>query len=240
MLKSMIEKVFGDRSAKKLKSIYPIVEKINEIYGSLQGLSDEDFRANLQKIKDDIQKRLEAEKGLLAELEEEYLQKKTDATHDALNRQQTRLKQQTKKVLDGYLPEVFAFVKETCRRLKGHSYQVVEHQQVWDMVPFDVQLIGGIALHDGEIAEMATGEGKTLVAVLPLFLNAMTGDGAHLVTVNDYLAKRDSQWMSPVFEYHGFSVGCLQNMMEPQDKQEIYACNVVYGKQRVWFRLFAG
>ncbi len=229
MLKSMIEKVFGDRSAKKLKSIYPIVEKINEIYGSLQGLSDEDFRANLQKIKDDIQKRLEAEKGLLAELEEEYLQKKTDATHDALNRQQTRLKQQTKKVLDGYLPEVFAFVKETCRRLKGHSYQVVEHQQVWDMVPFDVQLIGGIALHDGEIAEMATGEGKTLVAVLPLFLNAMTGDGAHLVTVNDYLAKRDSQWMSPVFEYHGFSVGCLQNMMEPQDKQEIYACDVVYG-----------
>jgi len=229
MLKSMIEKVFGDRSAKKLKSIYPIVDEINEVYKSLQGFSDDEFKGNLQEIKEDIQKKLEAEKGLLASLEDEYQQQKTDATHDALIKQQQRLKEQTKMVLDGYLPQVFAYLKETCRRLVGHSYQVVEREQVWDMVPFDVQLIGGIALHDGEIAEMATGEGKTLVAVLPLFLNAMSGDGAHLVTVNDYLAKRDSQWMAPVFEYHDFSVGCLQNMMESQAKQDIYACDIVYG-----------
>ncbi len=229
MLKSMIEKVFGDRSAKKLKSIYPIVEEINKVYKSLPGLSDEVFKSNLQEIKKDIRQKLKVEKEVLARLEDEYQSHKTDANHDALNKQQQKLKEQTKKVLDDYLPKVFAYLKDTCRRLIGHTYQVAEHQQVWDMVPFDVQLIGGIALHDGEIAEMATGEGKTLVAVLPLFLNAISGDGAHLVTVNDYLAKRDSQWMSPVFEYHGLTVGCLQNMMDSQEKQEIYARDIVYG-----------
>ncbi len=229
MLKTMITKVFGDRSAKKLKSIYPIVEKINVVYNSLQDLSEEKFKKNLQEIKYSIQKKLESEKDVLAKLEQDYQEQKTDANHDALSKQQTKLKEQTKSILDDYLPEVFAYLKDTCRRLLGHSYMVVEHEQVWDMVPFDVQLIGGITLHDGEIAEMATGEGKTLVAVLPLFLNAMTGEGAHLITVNDYLAKRDSQWMTPVFEYHGFSVGCLQNMMSSEEKQAIYACDIVYG-----------
>ncbi len=229
MLKSMITKVFGDRSAKKLKSIYPIVEEINVIYESLQELPEEKFKKNLQEIKYTIQKKLEAEKKVLAELEQAYQEQKADANHDALGKQQAELKEKTKKILDDYLPDVFAYLKETCKRLLGHRYMVVESEQVWDMVPFDVQLIGGIALHDGEIAEMATGEGKTLVAVLPLFLNALTGEGAHLITVNDYLAKRDSQWMTPVFEYHGLSVGCLQNMMSSEEKQVIYACDIVYG-----------
>ncbi|MBI2439929.1 MAG: preprotein translocase subunit SecA, partial [Lentisphaerae bacterium] len=100
--------------------------------------------------------------------------------------------------LDSLLSEAFAAVKNVCRRLLGTTISVCEHEMVWDMVPFDVQLIGGIVLHQGKIAEMATGEGKTLVATMPLYLNALTGRNVHLVTVNDYLARRDSQWMGPV------------------------------------------
>ncbi len=229
MLKSMIEKAFGNRSSKKLKTLYSAVDKINEVFENLHLLSEEEFKGNLQKFKVEIQEKLKKEKDILAELEKEYQADKNDATHDALNKQQQRLKKFTKETLDEYLPEVFAYLKETCRRLVGSRYTVVDQEQVWNMVPFDVQLMGGIALHDGEIAEMATGEGKTLVAVLPLFLNALTGDGAHLVTVNDYLAKRDSQWMAPVFEYHGLSVGCLQNMMEFEEKQKVYSSDIVYG-----------
>ena len=114
-------------------------------------------------------------------------------------------------MLDELLPEAFATVREACRRLIGTSVMVTGHELTWDMVPYDVQLIGGIVLHRGRIAEMATGEGKTLVATLPLYLNALTGRGAHLVTVNNYLARRDSQWMGHVFRYLGVTVGCIDD-----------------------------
>ncbi len=99
------------------------------------------------------------------------------------------------ETLDDLMHEAFAVVKEACRGSSGTSWDVVGHETSWDMVPFDVQLMGGIVLHRGEIAEMATGEGKTLVATMPLYLNALAGKGAHLVTVNDYLARRDAEWM---------------------------------------------
>ena len=114
-------------------------------------------------------------------------------------------------VLDELLPEAFATVREACRRLLGTTVMVTGHELTWDMVPYDVQLIGGIVLHHGRIAEMATGEGKTLVATLPLYLNALAGRGAHLVTVNDYLARRDSQWMGHVYKYLGLTVGCIDD-----------------------------
>lgn len=133
------------------------------------------------------------------------------------------------RYLNQILPEAFAVVKHAARLLCGTQKEVCGQPLTWDMVHFDVQLIGGIALHRGYIAEMATGEGKTLVATLPVYLNALTGLGVHVVTVNDYLARRDSEWMGMLFEYLGLSVGCIQSMMPSQLRREQYACDITYG-----------
>jgi len=133
------------------------------------------------------------------------------------------------ETIDDLLTEAFAVVKEVCRRLCGKSWPVVGIPINWEMIPYDVQLIGGIVLHQGKIAEMATGEGKTLVATLPLYLNALEGKGAHLVTVNDYLARRDAEWMGPVFTSLGLTVGCIQNDMDPATRREQYNCDITYG-----------
>jgi preprotein translocase subunit SecA len=130
---------------------------------------------------------------------------------------------------DDILCEAFAVVKNACRRMEGTRFDVCGHELTWNMVPFDTQLMGGIALHKGKIAEMATGEGKTLVATLPLYLNALTGNNIHLVTVNDYLARRDSQWMGQVFRYLGLSVGCIQNTMNSEERRAEYAKDITYG-----------
>jgi len=131
--------------------------------------------------------------------------------------------------LDEILPEAYAVVREACRRHLGKQWEVTGHTITWDMVPFDVQLMGAIVLHQGTIAEMATGEGKTLVAIMPLYLNALEGKGCHLVTVNDYLARRDAQWMGKILEFLGLTVGCIQNEMEPPERRTQYACDVTYG-----------
>ncbi len=131
--------------------------------------------------------------------------------------------------LDALLPEAFAVVKNAARRLCGSTSIVCDHEQTWQMVHFDVQLIGGIALHQKKIAEMATGEGKTLVATLPLYLNALTGRNCQLVTVNDYLARRDSEWMGHLLSWLGLTVGCIQNQMGNEERQKAYACDVTYG-----------
>jgi preprotein translocase subunit SecA len=133
------------------------------------------------------------------------------------------------ETLDDILPEAFGLVKETCRRLCGKTFTVTEHEMVWEMLPFDVQLIGAIVLHEGKIAEMATGEGKTLVATMPLYLNALTGKGVHLVTVNDYLARRDSEWMGPVYKFLGLEVGCIQHDMKPEERKKAYLSDITYG-----------
>ena len=131
--------------------------------------------------------------------------------------------------LDSMMCEAFAVVKNACRRMVGRTYQVCGHDLVWDMIPFDVQIIGGIVLHQGKIAEMATGEGKTLVATMPLYLNALSGHNCQLVTVNDYLALRDSQWVGRVFDFLGLTVGCIQNSMDSAQRKEQYACDITYG-----------
>ena len=131
--------------------------------------------------------------------------------------------------LDELLPEAFAAVKNACRRLCGTRRVVCGHELTWEMVPFDVQLMGGIVLHQGKISEMQTGEGKTLVATMPLYLNALSGQNVHLVTVNDYLAMRDSQWMGAVYEFLGLTVGCIQNTMDPAQRRAQYACDITYG-----------
>jgi len=160
-------------------------------------------------------------------LEVEY-QKLTD---DQLKAKTVEFKERIQKgeTVNDLMCEAFAVVKNACRRMCGTEIEVCDHKLLWDMIPYDVQIMGGIALHRGTIAEMATGEGKTLVATLPLYLNALTGRNCQLVTVNDYLAKRDSEWMGAVYRYLGLTVGCLQNMQPPDVRREQYACDITYG-----------
>ncbi|HAQ99699.1 MAG TPA: preprotein translocase subunit SecA, partial [Verrucomicrobiales bacterium] len=136
---------------------------------------------------------------------------------------------QLAKELEEIMPEAFAVVKSACRRLCGQDVIVRGHPIRWDMIPFDVQLIGGMALHTGKIAEMATGEGKTLVGTLPVYLNALTCRGVHVVTVNDYLAARDSDWMGAVYKFLGLSVGCIVHDQPPALRREQYNCDITYG-----------
>ena len=133
------------------------------------------------------------------------------------------------KRLNALLPEAFAAVKNTARRLWDKSWSVCDQPQVWNMIHFDVQLIGGIALHQGKIAEMATGEGKTLVATCPLYLNGLSGRGVHLVTVNDYLARRDAEWMGEIYKFLGLTVGCIQHDQSPSERKAQYDCDITYG-----------
>ena len=161
------------------------------------------------------------------ELEQEY-QKLTD---EQIQAKTPEFKERLAKgeTPDDLLPEAFAAVKNVCRRLLGKKWVVCDHEVTWDMVPFDVQVIGGIVLHQGKIAEMATGEGKTLVATMPLYLNALTGGNVQLVTTNDYLAKRDSEWMGEVFKFLGLTVACLQNQMPKGEKKAAYQADITYG-----------
>ncbi|MDP3975965.1 MAG: preprotein translocase subunit SecA, partial [bacterium] len=133
------------------------------------------------------------------------------------------------ETVDDLLPEAFAVHKQACKLLVGQKFQVRSHEMGWDMVPYDVQLVGGIVLHRGKIAEMKTGEGKTLVATLPLYLNALEGKGAFLVTVNDYLALRDSEWMGFLFRFLGLSVGVIAHGQSQQERKQAYAADITYG-----------
>jgi len=153
-------------------------------------------------------------------LTDDQLRAKTDEFRQRLTAGET---------LDDLLPEAFAVVKDTCRRLVGTTWDVSGIPTRWDMVPYDVQLIGGVILHEGKIAEMATGEGKTLVATLPCYLNALEGKGVHLVTVNDYLARRDSEWMGEIHRFLGLTVGCIQHDQDPSTRREQYLRDITYG-----------
>ena len=153
-------------------------------------------------------------------LSDEQLRAKTDEFRARLKAGET---------LDQILPEAFATVKNAARRLVGRPIMVCDHELTWDMVHFDVQLIGGMAIHQGRIAEMATGEGKTLVSTLPLYLNSLNGRNTQLVTVNDYLARRDSEWMGHLYTFLGVSVGCIQQQMAPDVRREMYGRDITYG-----------
>ncbi len=153
-------------------------------------------------------------------LSDEQLRAKTDEFRARLKAGET---------LDQILPEAFATVKSAARRLVGRTIVVCDHELTWDMVHFDVQLIGGLAIHQGKIAEMATGEGKTLVSTLPLYLNSLNGRNTQLVTVNDYLARRDSEWMGHLYNFLGVSVGCIQQQMAPDLRREMYGRDITYG-----------
>ena len=162
-------------------------------------------------------------------IEEEYQAKGfTDEDYPKMT-EAFRQRVQKGESLDAILPEAYALVKNACRHLVGTTEEVCGHTLTWNMIPFDVQLIGGIVLHQGKIAQMQTGEGKTLVATFPLYLNALAGKNVQLVTVNDYLAKRDSSWMGHLYRYLGLTVGCIQNSMDSEERRAQYACDITYG-----------
>ncbi|MFO8182795.1 MAG: preprotein translocase subunit SecA [Candidatus Aegiribacteria sp.] len=220
MLKKVVRSLFGDRQGKKVAQLEPFVEVVNEHFRALESLSGEQLRDKTREF------RVRLARG---------------------------------ETVDDIMSESFAVVKEACRRLLGESWMVSGSSQEWNMVPFDVQIIGAVVLHQGRIAEMATGEGKTLVAVMPMYLNALDlnprwmelarerfgedpeewdfapidgtppGRGAHLVTVNDYLARRDADWMGGVYRYLGLTIGCIQMEMTPEERLAQYNCDITYG-----------
>jgi preprotein translocase subunit SecA len=180
----------------------------------------------VKRIRPLVAKINEFEVGL-QKLPDEALREKTVAWKEELSKIED--KEELKRRLDEILPEAFAVVKNAARRLCGQEIIVREHPLKWEMVHFDVQLIGGIGLHRGKIAEMATGEGKTLVGTLPVYLNALTGLGVHVVTVNDYLAARDCEWMGAVYKFLGLTVGCILHDQPPRVRREQYGCDITYG-----------
>jgi len=209
--------IFGKKSDKDLKELSPFVDEINAAYNPLGSLSNDELINRFHNIKEEIKDlSINSRKTFKAEgLEEEDLD---DAVIKA-----------EQEFLDIKMPEVFAIVKDASRRICGTEFMVMQQKMKWEMVPFDVQLMGGVVLHKGKIAEMKTGEGKTLVSTMPIILNAITGRGVHVITVNDYLAERDSQWMGILFEYLGLSVGCILNQMNSEQRKEMYNRDITYG-----------
>jgi preprotein translocase subunit SecA len=199
MVNWILKKLFGSKNQRELRRMAPNVRRINEFDEQFKSLSDDALRAKTVVWKEELSK--------ISDPEEQS------------------------RRLEEILPEAFAAVKNAARRLKErqHSFTVCDQPMTWDMVHFDVQLVGGMVLHRGRIAEMATGEGKTLVATLPLYLNALTGRGAHLVTVNDYLARRDAEWMGQLYAFLGLTIGCIQHDQEPDVRRQQYACDITYG-----------
>ena len=266
IINSILKAFVGDKSQKDVKSIRPIVDKINQYYNSFENLSNDELREKTIYFKEKIkQARLDQDSKIASYREE--LEKTTDidkretiyASIDTLEKEAYTL---SEKALFDILPEAFAVVKETARRFtnnnelvvtateqdklfaqsKGHvriegdkaiwsnTWEVAGKMLTWNMVHYDVQMIGGTVIHQGKIAEMQTGEGKTLVSTSPIYLNALAGNGVHVVTVNDYLAKRDCQWNAPLFEFHGLTVDCIDNHQpNSSGRRDAYQADITYG-----------
>ena len=234
MFGKILELVLGSKKEKDIKEMEPVVSEINRIYSQLQNLTDDELKAKTEEFKLKISERVDSIRKEIEELKEQ-LKNPSDNTKslDEIRQEVEKLEKEeyelTEEVLNEIMPEAFAVVKDTCRRLVGRKWKVVGREITWDMIPFDVQLMGAITLHQGKIAEMATGEGKTLVASMPLYLNALVGKGAHLVTVNDYLAQRDCEWIGEVFKFLGLSVAFITNQMEPSQRRKAYQADITYG-----------
>lgn len=259
MLKWILNKIVGSKNQREVRRLQPIVKLIlaneekwgacNQNFlisktkewqknllrftpltlptkGQLQSANDEQLAASSAILN----ARFDSLRDLFPKLPK--VEPKTDsieAGKKALVEIEPTFSKLRSKYLEEILPEAFAVVKIAARNMCGQSFDVCDVQLKWEMVHFDVQLIGGIALHRGFIAEMSTGEGKTLVATLPVYLNALTGLGVHVVTVNDYLARRDSMWMGALFSYLGLSIGCIQSMMPSENRRRQYLCDITYG-----------
>ncbi|HZH01654.1 MAG TPA: preprotein translocase subunit SecA, partial [Flavisolibacter sp.] len=264
-----ISKMFGgSKSEKDVKSIMPLVSKINQNFKSYSSLTNDELRAKTADFRQRIVSHLNAIDTQIAatnkraeELSFEDLNGK-DSIYQEVDKLKKEKDAKIEEILKEILPEAFAVVKETARRFKENNelvsaatdldrelsvrkdyikidgdkvifqntWTAAGGQVTWNMVHYDVQLIGGIVLHQGKIAEMATGEGKTLVSTLPAYLNALAGEGVHIVTVNDYLARRDSEWNGPIFEWLGLRVDCIdKHQPNSEDRRRAYQADITYG-----------
>ncbi|MGD0015984.1 MAG: preprotein translocase subunit SecA [Verrucomicrobiia bacterium] len=223
----ILKKMLGNKNQRELKRLWPLALRVGEIEQEYQKLTDEQLQAKTAEFKARIEQGRE-QRGITALLAEAHRLEAALQSEEAkpIRRKAHELELE---ILNELLPEAFAAVKNTCRRLLGKEWLVRGRPYKWDMVPFDVQALGGIVLHQGTIAEMATGEGKTLVATMPLYLNALTGYNVHLVTVNDYLAARDAEWMGEIYKFLGLTVGIIQHDQSPQIRREQYTCDITYG-----------
>tara|TARA_A100001011_G_scaffold396929_1_gene496398 strand:+ start:1595 stop:4879 length:3285 start_codon:yes stop_codon:yes gene_type:complete len=266
IVKNFLSSIFGSKSARDLKELSPIVEKVNKFSEELRNLSDDELREITFQFKDQIKNSCKDEIEQIS-----ILKTKINDTNDSLLKEShyKDIDNLNKKSLDKkeselqkILPKAFALIKETSLRLVNNGYLKVKARdydrllsskcdyvkidgdfsiwsntwlasgvsQKWNMIHYDVQLIGGLVLHKGKVAEMQTGEGKTLVATLPVYLNALTGNGVHVVTVNDYLAKRDSEWMGPIYQFHGLSVDCIDKYQaNSEERRNAYRCDITFG-----------
>ena len=265
-LTSIISKIFGDKSSRDLKAIRPIVAQIQAQGPRLAELSNDELRAEIDKVRASLASATAADREAIEKLRAEVEALPFDQRQglwDQIDKHEKNILDTLETQLNEHLPVVFATMRETASRFaknetievtatdldrqlagEGRDFVTIDgdkaiwrnhwmaggNEVTWDMVHYDVQLIGGIALHQGKIAEMATGEGKTLVATLPVFLRSLAGRGVHVVTVNDYLSKRDSEWMGPLYMFHGSTVDCIDKH-EPNSpaRRKAYMCDITFG-----------
>ncbi|PTM19664.1 MAG: preprotein translocase subunit SecA, partial [Bacteroidetes bacterium] len=236
-ISKVLTSVFGTKSEKDLKKLWPVVDEIKAFEEQIQALTDEELQGKTAEFKQKI-------KEETAEVEAEIrdLKAKMDSNDESVSLEDRRefadqlkaLEEEwleiLEDVLDKIMPEAYAVLKDTCRRFVGRSWEVAGNQMEWNMVPYDVQLIGAVAMHQSSIAEMKTGEGKTLSAIFPAYLNALAGRGVHVITVNTYLAQRDAQWNRPIFDFHGLTVDCV-DLYQPNTDQrrKAYRADITYG-----------
>ena len=232
----LITKIFGSKSEKDIKSIQPLIEEIKLYSSSLEALSDEELKAKTEYFKQLITEATNDVRNEIAELKGklEHIEELQDADHrqltDELEELENRELELIEQTLDRIMTEAYAVLKDTCRRFVGKSWKVAGDAIEWNMIPYEVQLVGAMALHQGKVAEMKTGEGKTLVSIFPAYLNALAGKGVHVITVNNYLAKRDAEWNEPIFNFHGLKVDCIDRY-EPNTEQrrQAYRADITYG-----------
>jgi len=238
MFNTLLRKLIGSKNDRELKKIRPLIEEINGLEPEFTKLSLEDLRAKTEEFRRQIQTATQALRDSLEEVRTRVLKGQDEEERAYLKEESEKLEKELRQaeasVLNDILPRAFATVRETSRRVTGMRH-------------FDSQLLGGLVLHQGKISEMKTGEGKTLVATLPLYLNALLGRGVHLVTVNDYLARRDVQWMGPIYHTLGLSVASIVHdtsflfdptylvkdyrflNLRPIDRKEAYWADITYG-----------
>ncbi|HWR16494.1 MAG TPA: preprotein translocase subunit SecA [Terriglobales bacterium] len=215
MINTLLGKVFGTKNEREIKKMMPVVQQINALEPEMQKLSDDELRAKTEEFRQRI---VERTKHMSLETQTATVDEENGEVND-LSRAKTLDDEKRRienEVLNELLPEAFAVVREAGRR-------------ILNMRHFDVQLIGGMVLHQGKISEMKTGEGKTLVATLPVYLNALPGRGVHVVTVNDYLAKRDSEWMGKIYTFLGLTVGVIIHDLDDEERRAAYGADVTYG-----------
>ena len=262
MLGRALKKLFGSQAAREFKKAEDVIADVNRYADSYQSLSDAEIFAKSRSFKQRVEEARAALRREADEIDEQLRGDLDSAQRLDLNDRhaelETAIRAAEEQTLDELLPEAFALVKDTCRRMVGRSWETVSGIEEWAMVPYDVQAYGGTVMHAGKVAEMATGEGKTLVATMPLYLNALPGRGAHLITHNNFLAKRDAMWMGAIYNFLGLSVGIIQDARqtggaeayvlpateevptsfkwEPANRQQAYAADIIYAtKDQIGF-----